>query len=114
MIGEITHKIRSFYDFASFTVTNGQTDYNVATQVATLFKNVTNARYVEIIATLSGTRQVSIKFNATDNPAMTLSRTRPKREIRPPHEGLEVKNIYITNASGATITFVIFMTGDDA
>lgn len=84
------------YDYASFNVANGQTNYNVKTSQSATFSNAAVARNVIIFFN----KQISIRFNSTLMPAISLPISRSPYQL--PSFFLEVRNIFITNASGDT------------
>ena len=100
---KVVDYLPNIYDWASFTVTTGTTNYDVLTNVTNLFKNVKNARRILIWHN----QDISVRFNNTAYPAIT------HEAVYEPHEWndiLKVSNIYITNSSGATVTVKIFLS----
>jgi len=91
------------YDWASFSLSTGQSDYDVKANQSTLFDNVTVARNIIIFFN----KQISIKFNSTLMPAATLPVSRSPFQL--PYFFLDVKNIYLTNSSGETATVEIWL-----
>lgn len=97
------------YDYATFTLTNGQTDYDVKANQAALFANIPNAN----VQYIWSTQNISFKFNRTGNPAIPLD----VQNGESPFEGkglIMATNIYLTNASGsnATIKILLNVTND--
>jgi hypothetical protein len=92
------------YDSAEFDLITGQTDYNVGGNVAGAFSNVKYAHSV-IIRT---NQTVSIKLNSTANASITVSRAEGSITISR-DLGLEISNIFVTNASGNTAAVKILM-----
>ena len=90
------------YDFDEFTVATGITDYDVKTQRSAMFYNIKNAW----LMILEYNKDISIKFNSTDMPAMSISMETSPREYR---DIFKMTNLYITNASGATVTVRILL-----
>lgn len=83
------------YDAVSTTVANGQTNRDMKANNATLFDNVTDARFVRITTD----QTVSIRFNAATAPAIVMTATESPRKITRSEEGLVITNIFVTNAS---------------
>jgi len=82
------------YDFVnSFAVADSTSDYDLKTQQATAFKNISRA-WLVIIWT---DQDISIKFNSTSNPAIAVPMGESPFEFR---NIIEVTNIFISNASG--------------
>lgn len=91
-----------YYDWATFTLTDGQTNYDVKSNQAALFSNVPYAGQVVI----ETTRNISVRFNNTSMPAVALDAgASPMELIRK----LNVRNIYLTNASGGSSTIRIWL-----
>lgn len=86
------------YDWASFSVTNGQSDYDVKAGVAALFSNVPVAKNIVIFFD----KQISIKFNSTLMPAAVMPISRSP--FQSPLRFLDIKNFYLSNSSGSTAT----------
>lgn len=91
------------YDFVpSFAVATATTDYNLKTQQATSFLNVPVA-WLCIIWT---DQDISIKFNATTLPAITIPAGESPFEFK---DILKITNIFITNASGETANVKVML-----
>ena len=87
------------YDSVEFTLTNGASDYDLDAQQATFKANVAEPMYVEIYTT----QDISVKFNATTNHAVTINANTTRsfdRQI--------ARNIYLTNASGSNSTVRVY------
>lgn len=96
------HEIYDTYDYASFTVANGTTNYDCDTQQSALWKNV----HIATGAIIWSDQDVTIRFNNTDMPAIS------HETVYSPHEWfdkLQITNIFITNTSGATANVRIFL-----
>lgn len=89
-------KVGIVYDYASFNVATGQSDYNVKTSQSATFSNVPVAKNVIVFFN----KQISLKFNSTLMPAISLPVSRSPYQL--PSFFLEVRNLFITNASGDT------------
>lgn len=90
------------YDYAEFTVADSTTDYDVKTNQATLFKNAPRASGMILWID----QDVSIKFNSVSMPAIDQD------AVYAPFnwfDKLEITNIFITNASGATVNVKVFL-----
>lgn len=92
-----------FYDWATFTLTNGQSDYDVKTNVAALFSNVPYAKNIFLYST----KEIGVKFNSTLMPKITM----PLVELpfRSPDRFLTISNLYLSNASGGDSTVKVFL-----
>jgi len=91
------------YDYASFSLTTGQTDYDVKSNQAALFSNVPVASRVVI----KTTQTITVKFNNTGLPAITVNVGESPLQL--PQNFMEIVNIYLTNSSGATSTIDIWL-----
>ena len=91
------------YDYASFTITTGQSNYDLASNIAALFSNVTLAKNIVIIFD----QNISVKFNSTLMPAISM--TLDRSPFQSPVRFLEVKNIFITNSSGSTVNMEVLL-----
>lgn len=81
------------YDWASFSLANGQTDYNVKTEQAALFNNVPHATGMAIFFD----QEIGLRWNSTVMPKVTLSIDRSP--FQSPANFIEIKNIFLSNAS---------------
>lgn len=86
------------YDAVSTTVATGQTNRDMKANNATLFANVDRARFCRITTD----QTVTIRFNSTSNPGIIMTSTESPRKRTRSEEGMEITNIYVTNASGST------------
>lgn len=96
--------INGVYDFASFTLATGQTDYDVKTNQVTLFVNIILAKKCFIWSD----QNISFKFNSSGYTAIPLDVGNGES----PFEGKDifsVRNIFITNASGNTANIKILL-----
>lgn len=89
------------YDYASFIVNTGTTDYDVRANVAAMFNNRESAYGLLEITT---DQDVSIKFNSTSNPGIDVTSTMSPYK----RDDLVVDKIYISNASGINATITIY------
>lgn len=96
-----TVQAKDLYESVEFAVTTGTTDYDVDTQQATFKAVVANPYYLE----LGTDQQISIKFNSTSNHAITVKATDSIRVF----DRQEIRNIYITNASGSTANIRMYL-----
>jgi len=100
---KVAEELYDIYDFVnSFTVADSTTDYDLKTQQVTAFKNLSQA-WLVIIWT---DQDITIKFNSTSNPAITVPMGESPFEFR---NIIEVSNIYITNASGSTANIKVML-----
>ena len=91
------------YDWKSFSLANGASDYDVATEIAALFNNVPVAKNIVIFHN----KEIGIKFNSTTMPKVTLPMSRSP--FQSPQRFLMVKNIFLSNASGDSCTMEVFL-----
>lgn len=94
--------LNGIYDWAEFTLANGQTNYDVKANVATLFSNIATARKIVIWST----KNITVRFNRTTFPAIKLDAVASPMEMK---ELIEAKNIYLTNASGSDATIRVLL-----
>ena len=92
------------YDSAESSITTGQTNYDIRANFATAFVNVRKAR----ACIIRSDQTVTIRFNSTSKPAVTLDVAEGKLEITK-EMGFEIAEIYITNASGSTAAIKILL-----
>ena len=92
------------YESKEFTVANGQTNYNVKTQVTDAFTDIVKAHAV-IIRT---DQTITVRFNSTDNDAATITASEGQLVLTSDMR-LEITNIFITNSSGATANVKIML-----
>jgi len=88
------------YESIEFTLNTGETDYDLASNQATFKAVVDNPQYVRI----STTQNISIKFNATTNHAISLNAntsTEFDRQI--------FDNMYLSNSSGSGSTVRVYV-----
>lgn len=96
--------INGVYDYATFTLSTGTSDYDIKLNQALLFLNIPNATKIFIWSN----QNISFKFNRTGNPAIPLDVGNGES----PFEGKDIFtafNIFITNASGSTATIKILL-----
>ena len=94
---------QTVYDSVEFALATGQTDYNVATNQSTSFVNAPYTRSIVIRTD----QEITVKFNSSDSKAITISRREGSLTITR-DMGLEITNIFITNASGSTANIKLF------
>ena len=100
---KVADELYDTYDFVnSFTIATATTDYDLKTQQATAFANLSRA-WLVIIWT---DQDISIKFNSTSNPAIVVPADQSPFEFR---NIIAVSNIYITNNSGATVNIKVML-----
>ena len=92
------------YDSAEFNLATGQTDYDVADNVSGAFSNIKNAHSI-IIRT---NKTISVKLNSTDNASITITAAEGSLTIDR-KIGFEVRNVFVTNASGVTAAIKILL-----
>ena len=86
-------KKSSLYDNVEFTLPASQTDYGLVTnQAATWHKNVKTAYGAVQIAF---DQPISVKFNSTSNPSVTLATTQSPFVV----DFLQINDIFISNGA---------------
>jgi len=90
------------YDAAEFTVSTATTNYDVDSNQAALWNNITSPAYVNIRTD----QTITIRLNDSSYPAITVTSTDSPLIFE---NGLPIENIYITNSSGSTANIKIFM-----
>lgn len=96
--------INGAYDFASFVLNTGSTDYNVKTNQATLWVNIPIASKIFIWSD----QNISFKFNSTNYTGIPLNVGNGES----PFEGKDLilaSNIYLTNTSGTNANIKILL-----
>jgi len=93
------------YDNSEFSLATGQTDYDVATNQTYAWNNVTVAKYM----TIRTDQTITIKLNSDSNDAITVTSSDSPYVFDYEKLGLEITNVYITNASGSTAAIKIFL-----
>jgi hypothetical protein len=99
---KVTEELYDIYDYAEFVVGNGVSDYDVAANQSALFANCKSAW----LAVIEYNKNISIKFNDTSMPAITCGYDTSPREWR---NILKIKNMFITNNSGAVVTLKVLL-----
>lgn len=100
---KVAEELYDIYDFVpSFTIATATTDYDLKAQQASAFKNLSRA-WLVIIWT---DQDISIKFNATANPAIPVPMGESPFEFK---NIIEVSNIFISNASGSTANVKVML-----
>jgi len=94
---EVVPEYHDTYDSVEFDLTTGQTDYNVKLNQGDSFKKVPRAHSM----VLRTTKEITIKINTALGDVITISRREGRFTITR-EMGLEITNVIITNASGAT------------
>jgi hypothetical protein len=90
------------YDAAEFTVSDGTTNYDVDSNQAGLWNDISSPSYFN----LRTDQTVTVRFNDTSFPAITIASTDSPFIIS---SGLPITNVYVTNNSGNTANIKIFM-----
>lgn len=90
------------YDWATFSLADGQTNYDVKSNQSALFLNIPIAG----IITIETSRNISVRFNSTAFPAVALDAGASPMELV---KKLTLKNLFLTNASGGSSTIRIWL-----
>lgn len=91
--------VQDVYEAARLTIANGTTNYDVKA-TGGKFTTVTTARFLS----LRTDQTITVRLNSTSNDAITMTSAGSPYEIE-----LEVTNVFITNASGATANVDFFI-----
>lgn len=94
----IPNKLEYYCDERS--ISNGTTDLIVRKTGLTNIKSI-------IVTNLSTQNDMTVKFNATTNSSRTVE---AGKSLELENEGI-IDNVYLSNASGASIDFSVFMIG---
>ena len=84
------------YDYKSFTLTNGQSDYDIKANISALFDNITVAKRIVI----KTNKTISFKFNNTILPVITIDVSKNESPYQAPENFLDIVNIFMSNSSG--------------
>lgn len=90
------------YDYVEFTLATASTNYDVKTNQSGLWNKIPVARIIVIETSAN----ISVRFNDTGFPAVKLDAGASPMELV---NKLNIKNIFITNASGVTATIRIWL-----
>jgi len=93
------------YDYASFTLDNGESDYDVGTEISALFSNIKEANRL-IIKT---NQNITCKLNSTLLPAFPIGIGDSPFQLPPNYA--DVNDIFLSNASGQNATVQIWLFG---
>ncbi len=88
-----------YYNNAEFTVANATTNYDVASNQTNLFGGSTSVVAKPYFIRIITDQTITVKLNSTSNDAITITSSMSPLVL---DEVIEVRNIYITNNSGAT------------
>ena len=92
------------YDYKEFTLSNGETNYDVKENVLGLFLYVAIAKNVM----MKTNKNLSFKFNHTSLESVDFKRSDSPAQVS---DGfMDITNIYLTNASGEDATVQIWLT----
>ena len=91
---------KELYESIEFTLSDGQSDYDLDSQQTTFRANLKPCHYVEIYST----QNITIKFNATTNHSITVRAN--SREV---FDRQIANNIYLTNSSGSDSTINLYL-----
>lgn len=94
--------VSDVYDAVSTTLATGSTNIDMAGTTA-LFDNVSTATYCSITTD----QTITIRFNSTSNPGIIMTSSESPKRWNRAEQGLKIKNMFITNASGSTATMKI-------
>ena len=97
------------YDYASFSVPNATTDYDVKTNQTALFSEVGNAGYVKI----ESTAIITVKFNETTKTGIPFVANEAQEFGKNFIPIRSISNLYITNASGWAATVQVILAAPD-
>ena len=92
--------MKKSYQSREFTLNNGQTDYNFATQQSAFGVSFPRAHAILI----RSTQNITVKFNDAGNDAISIDADTPF-----PYSALEMTNVFFTNASGSNATVRVIL-----
>ena len=92
-------KISPYYESVEFTLTDGQSDYNLDTQQADFLAvfNTGSVNYPSQVK-IRTDQTITVKLNSTSNDSITIASTDSPLDIR----GIEIRNIFLSNSSGSS------------
>ena len=95
----IHQEITPYYESIEFNVSTGTTDYDLDDQQATFLAVLgsANERPYPSSVVIRTDQTISVKLNSTSNHAITIASTDSPFTI----EGVQIRNLYITNNSGS-------------
>ena len=91
------------YDWSEFSLADGEADYDVKSGVAALFNNIPNAQNIAMFFN----KEIGVRINSTVMPKMTFGISRSP--FQSPEGFLEIKNLFLSNASGAICTVEVLL-----
>ena len=94
--------IPQVYDSIEFSLATGITNYDLRENEASAFLN----HDIYTVINIRTTKNLTARFNSDTAPAITLSNTR----VFELNDLLEIKQIFLTNASGDSASIQIFAT----
>lgn len=101
---KVVEEYSTDYDSAEFNLATGQTNYNVKVNESDAFSKIVYAHSVVIRTN----KTITVRFNSASNSAITINISEGSYTIDR-KMGLEITNIYITNASGATAAIKVLL-----
>lgn len=100
--------ILPYYENIEFNVSTGSTNYDVDSQQSTFLSlfGLTNAakEYASRVS-IRTNNTITVKLNSTSDYSITIASTDSPFVI----EGVEIRNIYISNSSGSTAAVKLFL-----
>lgn len=86
-------ELGGIYDYASFTVPDSQTNYDVKSNQAATFSNIKLARGI----TIKTNKDITVRFNRSTFPAIVIKAYESPFEMM---DKIDIKNVFITTAVG--------------
>ena len=97
---KVENPINQLYDSVEFTLATGITNYDLDAQQAAAFANIPTW----MSCTIRTDKALTIRLNSATNPVITVNEYESPFHLK---LDIEITNIYITNASGATASIKI-------
>jgi len=100
-------KVSPYYESIEFNLATATTDYNLDTNQATFLSVFGPGNVHEVFPSqveIRTDQTITIKLNSTGNHAITIAATDSPFTIK----GIEITNMFISNASGSTAAIKLF------
>jgi len=109
---QINTKISPYYESVEFALATASTDYDLDANQAdflSVFSSKTNTPYPSQVM-IRTDQTITIKLNSTGNHAITITATDSPIILK----GLEISNMFISNASGSTANIKLLFQDTDS
>lgn len=104
---QTTTSTRAAYESIEFTLNDGQSNYNLATNQATFLGRYfgINDQPLPTQIRITTNQTISIKLNTTSDHSITITSTDVPYYIK----GVQIKNVFLSNSSGSNATVRILL-----